>query len=102
MNDRSIVGLVMESHALVHAYELTIPILMVIWLIEFSITEAILGLVVAIGYSLFGIGALPSGTGSDKYGSRRLIALCLLGVGISFVISSFATSLLLIALSICL
>lgn len=101
-NDRVIVGVVMVSHALVHTYELTIPILMVIWLVEFSITEATIGLIVAVGYALFGIGALPSGIGSDRYGSQRVIALCLLGMGLSFVVLSVASSLVLIAVSIAL
>jgi len=101
-NDQSIVGLVMVSHALVHTYELTIPLLMVIWFMEFPVTEATLGIIVSIGYGLFGLGALPSGIISDKYGSQRLIGLCLLGMGSSFILLSFATNLLLIGLAVCL
>lgn len=99
-NDRSVVGLTMVSHGLVHTYELTIPILMAIWITSFSTTEATLGLIAAVGYALFGIGALPSGIISDKYGSQRLIALCLLGMGLSFALLSFATSLLVVAIAI--
>lgn len=101
-NDRSIVALVMVSHALVHTYELSIPILMVIWLEEFPVTQATLGVIVSVGYGLFGIGALPSGIVSDRYGSQRLIALCLLGMGLSFVLLSFATSALFVGVAICL
>jgi MFS family permease len=100
-NDRSIIGLVMVSHALVHTYELTIPIFMVIWLSEFSVTAALLGGIVSVGYALFGIGALPGGTLSDKYGSQNLIALCLGGMGLSFVTLGFANNIFLIAISIC-
>ena len=92
-NDRSIVGVVMVAHGLVHTYELTIPIMMVAWLSEFSATEATLGTIVAVGYALFGIGALPSGIVADKIGSQRLIAGCLVGMGTSFVLLSFAPSL---------
>ncbi|WP_243641429.1 MFS transporter [Natrarchaeobius halalkaliphilus] len=92
----------MLSHALVHTYELTIPIFMVVWLVEFSATEALLGVVVAVGYALFGIGALPSGVISDKYGSQNLIAVCLVGMGLSFIILSFATNILMIAVAVCL
>lgn len=99
-NDRSIVGLVAVSHALVHTYELTIPVLMVIWLTEFSVTQATLGTVVSIGYGLFGVGALPSGFVSDRVESQRLIAVCLLGMGVSFVALSFATSVAFLALAI--
>jgi MFS family permease len=99
-NDRSIVGLVMVSHAIVHTYELTIPILMVIWLAEFPVTAATLGIVAAVGYGLFGLGALPSGVVSDRYGSQRMIALCLVGMGLSFVLLSFASSVVVIGVAI--
>lgn len=89
-NDRSIVGFVMVGHAMVHLYELSIPILMTIWLLEFSVTAALLGTAVAVGYGLFGVGALPGGLLVDRYGSRRLIAVCLGGMGLSFLALRFA------------
>ena len=87
-NDRSIVGFVMAGHAMVHIYELSIPILMTVWLLEFSTTTAVLGTAVAVGYGLFGVGALPGGLLVDRFGSRRLISLCLAGMGVSFLILS--------------
>lgn len=90
-NDRSIVGYVMVGHGLVHLYELSVPILMTIWLLEFSVTAAVLGTTVAVGYGLFGIGALPGGVLVDRYGSRTLISLCLAGMGLSFVVLHFAS-----------
>ena len=89
-NDRSIVGFVMAGHAMVHIYELSIPILMTVWLLEFSTTSAVLGTAVAVGYALFGVGALPGGLLVDRFGSRRLISLCLAGMGVSFLTLSVA------------
>ncbi len=91
-NDRAIVSLVMLGHALVHTYELSIPILMTAWLDEFAVTPATLGLVVGVGYALFGIGALPGGVLADAFGSRRLILACLAGMGGSFALLSLAPS----------
>ncbi len=85
-NDRSIVGLVMGAHGLVHTYELSIPIFMTVWLAEFGVTEATLGGLVGAGYFLFGAGALPGGLLADRFGARRLIAVCLAGMGLSFVL----------------
>ena len=96
-NDRAIVGLVSVAHALVHTYELSVPILVGIWLVEFSTSAAELGLVVTAGMALFGIGALPGGVLADRYGSRRLIALCLAGMGGSFVVLSVAHSVVAVA-----
>ena len=89
-NDRSIVGFLMAGHAMVHVYELSIPILMTVWLLEFSTTAALLGTVVSVGYGLFGVGALPGGLLVDRYGSRTLVVACLAGMGASFLLLSAA------------
>ncbi|TKR25405.1 MFS transporter [Natronomonas salsuginis] len=82
----------MAGHGMVHIYELSIPILMTIWLLEFSTTAALLGTVVAVGYGLFGVGALPGGLLVDRYGSRTLVVGCLAGMGLSFLVLSVAPS----------
>lgn len=99
-NDRSIVGLVMVAHAMVHTYELSIPILMTIWLDAFEISPGRLGLVVSVGYALFGIGAIPGGVLSDRFGSKRLIAMVLFGMGLSFLLLGLAPSIPVIAVSL--
>ncbi|MFT4946890.1 MAG: MFS family permease [Natronomonas sp.] len=89
-NDRAITGFTMAGHGIVHTYELSVPILMTVWLVEFAVNSATLGTVVAVGYGLFGVGALPGGLLVDRFGSRRLIVACLLGMGSSFVVLSAA------------
>jgi len=99
-NDRSIVGFAMLAHATVHTYELSIPIFVVIWLQQFSVTTALLGTVVAVGYALFGIGALPGGVLADRFGARRLVIACLLGMGGSFLLLGLAPGVATIALAL--
>ncbi len=99
-NDRAIVGLVMLAHAMVHTYELSVPIFIGYWLGAFDVTEAAIGLVVTVGYAAFGLGALPGGILADVVGSRRLIAVCLLGMGGSFVVLSQAGGLVTIAVAL--
>ena len=99
-NSRSVVVFTGVSHAIVHTYELSIPILVAIWLVEFPVSTAILGGVVSIGYALFGIGALPGGVLADRFGSRTLILACLGGMGLSFVLLSFATGIVTIAIAL--
>jgi len=99
-NSRSVVLFTGISHAIVHTYELSIPILVVIWLMEFPVSTAILGGVVSIGYALFGIGALPGGILADRFGSRTLILTCLGGMGLSFALLSFADGIVTIAIAL--
>jgi MFS family permease len=101
-NDRAIVGFTTVSHGLVHTYELSIPILMTVWLVEFPVTAATLGTVVAVGYGLMGLGALPSGVFVDAYGSRLMIVGCLAGMGVSFLLLSVAPTLVAIAVALAL
>jgi MFS family permease len=101
-NDRSIVAFAMLAHATVHTYELSIPIFVVIWLQQFSVTEATLGIVVAVGYALFGIGALPGGVLADRLGAKTLVIACLLGMGGSFLVLGFAPGIPSMALALAL
>lgn len=109
-NDRSIVGLVMGAHALVHTYELSIPVLVPIWLAEFDVltlgiaefpvTAATLGALVAVGYGLFGLGALPSGVLVDRLDARVLITGCLVGMAVSFLVLAVAPSPVVVGLAL--
>jgi len=109
-NDRAITGLVMVAHAAVHTYEMTVPLFVVVWLTEFQavdlgvtqvdVTTATVGVVVTVGYGLFGLGALPGGVLVDRVGSRLLIGACLLGMGLSYVLLGLAPSMLVVALAL--
>ncbi|MFB6142029.1 MAG: MFS transporter [Halorientalis sp.] len=109
-NDRSIVGLVAVAHGMVHTYELSIPVLVPIWLAEFRhislgpaqfpVNEATLGVLVAAGYGLFGLGALPAGVLVDRVDARTLIAACLAGMGGSFLLLAAAPSPLVVGLAL--
>ena len=109
-NDRAITALVMLAHGLVHTYEMTIPIFVVVWLTEFDVvnlgvaqfdvTTATVGVIVTLGYGLFGVGALPGGVVVDRIGSRRLITACLLGMGGSYVLLGIAPNMVVIALAL--
>jgi MFS family permease len=110
-NDRAITGLVMLAHAAVHTYELSLPLLLLVWAEEFVALEIpllgtfpatafVLGAVLTAGYAPFGIGALPGGVLADAYGSRRLIVGCLVGMGVAFGGLALAPSLLWVAVAL--
>ncbi|RQH01932.1 MFS transporter [Natrarchaeobius oligotrophus] len=99
-NDRSIAGFTMAGHALVHWFETSIPIFLVVWLAEFDVSVALLGLVVALGYAPFGLGALPGGILADRYGTKRLILACLAGMSLAFFVLALASSIYAIAVGL--
>lgn len=109
-NDRAITTLVMIAHGAVHVYEMAIPLLVVSWLREFhvislglatfDVTTATIGVVVTVGYGLFGVGALPAGVFVDRFGSRRLISVCLFGMGASYLVLGMAPNMLVVAVGL--
>ncbi|WP_435360247.1 MFS transporter [Haloarchaeobius sp. DFWS5] len=92
----------MVGHGMVHTYELSIPIFVSVWLAPevFGASEATLGIVTAVGYGLFGLGALPGGVLADSVGSKRLIVGCLLGMAASFALLSVAPSIPVVAVAL--
>ncbi len=92
-NDRAIANFTMLGHSLVHWFETSIPIFLVVWLAEFPETNVVVfGFIVALGYAPFGLGALPAGVLTDRYGPKRLILFCLGGMSLSFFVLAFANS----------
>ncbi|SEW13824.1 MFS transporter [Natrinema salifodinae] len=99
-NDRSIAGFTMAGHALVHWFETSIPIFLVVWLSEFDVGVALFGIVVALGYAPFGLGALPGGILADRYGTRPIVLACLGGMSLAFLVLAVANSIYAIAVGL--
>ena len=90
----------MLGHATFHTYELVIPVFVALWLESFGVSAALLGLMVGAGYALVGVGALPAGMLSDRYDSKSLIAVSILGMGVGFVLLGLADSIVLVAVGL--
>ena len=91
-NDRSIAVFTMLGHGLVHWFEMSIPIFLVAWRETFEVSFLLIGLVVALGYAPFGLGALPGGMLADRYGPRRVVLACFAGMAGSFLLLAAANS----------
>jgi MFS family permease len=96
-NDRSIAVFTMLGHGLVHWFEMSIPIFLVAWRTAFDVSLVLIGLVVALGYAPFGLGALPGGMLADRFGPRRVVLACFAGMTGSFLLLAAANSMLTIA-----
>ena len=92
-NDRALTAFAMLGHATFHTYELVIPVFVAIWIDAFTASPALWGVVAGASYALVGVGALPSGVLADRLGSKRLVLVCLLGMGAAFGLVSVAPTL---------
>jgi MFS family permease len=111
-NDRAVVGLATVGHASVHTFELAIPLFIPLWLAEFDRLDLLVasvpfdaaaaGVLVTVGYGLFGVGALPGGVLADRIGSKRLIVACLFGMSAAFVVLAAAPSALTVGIALAL
>lgn len=99
-NDRGLVQFTALAHALFHTYELSIPLFVGLWMSEFGVSAAVIGLVVGAGYGLVGIGAPPSGILADRVGSRRLILLSIVGMGAGFLLIGLARGVVTLAVAV--
>lgn len=70
---------------MVHLFEGVLPPLIPILLLEFGTDYFHLGIVVTIFSYGFGLGALPAGYLSDRFGPKPLIIIYLLGSGLFFI-----------------
>jgi MFS family permease len=99
-NDRALTACTMLGHATFHTYELVIPVFVALWLESFGVSAALVGLLVGAGYALVGVGALPAGILSDRYDSKTLIGVSMLGMGGGFVLLGLADSIVVVALGL--
>lgn len=75
-------GLTSAAHALVHLYELAFPAIALSMKDSFGWTLAEALRISFCMYLLFGLGALPMGILTDRFGARRMLVVCLLGSGV--------------------
>ena len=109
-HERQTLGVLMLAHAMVHTYELSIPLFVSIWLVQFDtialggmtvgVTPASVGAVVTGGYALFGLGAVPGGWLTDRIGPKAVIIGCLVGMGLAFLLLAVAPGIPAIAVAL--
>src|SRR2546422_4399789 len=76
--DRRVVAVLGFLHGVVHANILSIPVFLLAWKTEFGADDVTLGLLAAVGYGFYGLGALPVGLLADPGAAGPLL---LLGAG---------------------
>lgn len=80
-------------HVLIHALISSLPLFVPLWLVEFDVTRATLGLALGVLFVFYGGTAIPAGVLSDRLGSSRFIEVFLLGTAVAAVVLSVVGSL---------
>jgi MFS family permease len=80
--EKTILGLTISAHGLVHLYEGVLPPLIPLLVSEFGTDYFHLGMVVTIFSYAYGLGALPAGVLADRVGPLRLVSIYLFGAGL--------------------
>ncbi len=92
-NLKVILGITFFSHFLVHTYMILFPVLMPLIRDEFFSNYVYLGLIFTISNLAFGVGAIGAGVLADRFGTKRLMVICAIGMGLSALLTSASTSL---------
>src|SRR2546429_9150991 len=81
--DRRVVAVLGFLHGVVHANILSIPVFLLAWKTEFGADDVTLGLLAAVGYAFYGLGAAPFGFLAGRVTPARLLVLCAGGIAVS-------------------
>jgi MFS family permease len=90
--ERKVVWLVSFSHFITHGFMTLLPAALVAIAIDQSMSFLQLGIIVNLGYFLYGLGALPAGYLADRIGSKKLLSIGVLGMAVSSMLVSISPS----------
>jgi MFS family permease len=74
-NEWRIIGLTSIGHTLCHISELVFAGALATLMVEFSLQPDQVTLLGLSGYILMGLGAVPTGLGTDRWGARRVLTV---------------------------
>lgn len=99
--DRRVVGLLGFLHGAVHANILAIPVFLnFAWRDAFHVDDLTVGVLAAVGFGCYGLGAVPFGFLADRRAPGRLLLLCAVGIGGSMAAVAASPSIPLLAASL--
>lgn len=97
---RPLIWLIGLSHGTNHFVMLIFPAVLLLVQAEFGLGYGALGVVANAGLLLYGLGALPAGILADRLGGERILAVWLLGGGLSCLVIATAHGPLSLALGL--
>ena len=90
--DRKIILIIASAHGLVHLFMLIFISTNISIAKELHLNLFQIGNLGTLSYLAFGLGAIPAGIIMDKIGSRRVLFIALLGLGVSSILVGISAS----------
>jgi MFS family permease len=87
------------SHFITHGFMTMFPALMVVIAGENSMSFMDIGIIANVGYFLYGMGAFPAGYLADRYGSKRMLTIGIMGMSLGSLLVGFSRGMWSFALS---
>jgi len=87
------------SHFITHGFMTMFPALMVVIAGENSMSFMDIGIIANVGYFLYGMGAFPAGYLSDRFGSKRMLTVGIMGMSLGALLVGFSVGIWSFALS---
>jgi len=82
------------SHFITHGYMTLLPGVLVVIAAEQSMSFMDIGIIANIGYFLYGLGSFPAGYLADKFGSKRLLTVGVVGMACSSILVGLSPSII--------
>jgi len=79
------------SHFITHGFMTLFPAVMVVIAGENSMSFFAIGVIANIGYFLYGVGAFPAGWLADKFGSKRVLTVGVIGMSAASMLVAAST-----------
>ncbi|MCL7489178.1 MAG: MFS transporter [Desulfobulbaceae bacterium] len=98
-NDSRLVWMVGFSHFITHGYMTILPAVLIAIATEQSLSFTELGVIATVGYFLYGLGAFPAGYLADRFGSKRLLTMGVLGMALSSILVGLSSSMIIFAIT---
>jgi MFS family permease len=91
-NEHKIILFTSFAHFFAHVYELTFPALAIPLMLSLNLSLAEVFKLSFLMYLLLGLGALPWGMISDRYGNRKILTIFFIGSGMGSLLTALSQS----------
>ncbi|MFW8602106.1 MFS transporter [Desulfobacterota bacterium M19] len=98
-DEHKVVLLASCSHFITHSFMTIFPAVMVVIAGENSMSFMDIGIIANIGYFLYGLGSFPAGWLADRFGSKRVLTVGVIGMALSSLLVGMSQGLMWFAFS---